>query len=49
MMACYYCRQNNRDEKCEFDIEGYPLSSDVECRHFEFDTGKEKSELKNVS
>ena len=38
-MSCYYCLQNIRDEKCEFEIEGYPLPVDIECRHFEFDTG----------
>ena len=40
-MSCYYCTHNIKDEKCEFDIEGYPLPSDIECRHFWFDTGEE--------
>lgn len=43
-MTCYYCINNIRDEKCELDIEGYPLPSEVECRHFVFDTGIQDSE-----
>jgi len=41
-MTCYYCVYNVKDEKCYLDIEGYPLSSDVECRHFQFDTGEDE-------
>lgn len=40
MTTCYYCLHNIKDERCEFDIEGYPLPSTVDCRHFEFDTGE---------
>ena len=39
MGECYYCIHNVRDENCELEIEGYPLSMNIECRHFEFDTG----------
>ena len=47
-LTCYYCTKNIRDEKCELDIEGYPLSGDVECRHFCFDTGSELKENEDV-
>lgn len=43
-MSCYYCLQNIRDKKCEFEIEGYPLPANVDCRHFEFDTGIQSSD-----
>jgi len=48
MTSCYYCLHNIRDKKCEYDIEGYPLPTKIECRHFEFDTGEEdhNSEVK---
>ena len=45
MGECYYCLHNVMDEKCEFDIEGYPLSMNIECRHFEFDTGSQFKEI----
>ena len=45
-MTCYYCISNVKDEKCELDIEGYPLPSDIECRHFDFDTGEERGKMK---
>jgi hypothetical protein len=38
-MTCYYCLQN-KDNKCDFNVEGYPLPSNAECRHFWFDTGE---------
>lgn len=44
-MTCYYCISNIKDEICVFDIDGYPLPTNAECRHFEFDTGREDLEI----